>query len=76
MAHEQEDQFAFQPRTLLSCRATAGGPKVKKPTRQGFGTQAVNALVLNQLRGEIRYHWRAEGVACAITIPTGPQNLH
>jgi PAS domain S-box-containing protein len=46
-----------------------GGPRVKSPTRKGFGTQLMEAMVHDQLGGVISCDWRAEGVACEIVIP-------
>ena len=49
--------------------AETGGPAVAPPTRRGFGTNVTNRLVRGQLRGEVRFHWRAEGLVCEIHIP-------
>ena len=48
----------------------AGGPPVKAPTRQGFGTRVMESMVRGQLKGEVRLDWRAEGLACEIALPT------
>jgi PAS domain S-box-containing protein len=47
-----------------------GGPLVKPPTRKGFGTRVMEGMVRNQLKGEMRFDWRAEGLACEIAIQT------
>jgi PAS domain S-box-containing protein len=47
-----------------------GGPLVKPPTRRGFGIDVMEAMIRDQLRGEVRLDWRAEGLACEITMPT------
>jgi PAS domain S-box-containing protein len=47
----------------------AGGPPVKPPTRSGFGTNVMDAMIRDHLRGEVRLDWRAEGLACEIVIP-------
>jgi two-component sensor histidine kinase len=47
-----------------------GGPPVKPPTRQGFGTRVMDSMIRAQLKGEFRLDWRAEGLACEITLPT------
>jgi PAS domain S-box-containing protein len=49
--------------------AETGGPAVAPPTRRGFGTNVTNRLVRGQLRGEVRFHWRVEGLVCEIHIP-------
>jgi PAS domain S-box-containing protein len=45
-----------------------GGPPVKAPTRQGFGTRVVERMVTGQLKGELRLDWRAEGLVCEIAL--------
>jgi PAS domain S-box-containing protein len=46
-----------------------GGPPVKPPTRSGFGTNVMQAMIRDHLKGEVRLDWRAEGLACEVTIP-------
>jgi PAS domain S-box-containing protein len=46
-----------------------GGPLVKPPTRQGFGTRLMESMIRSQLKGEMRFDWRAEGFVCEISIP-------
>jgi PAS domain S-box-containing protein len=46
-----------------------GGPLVEPPTRQGFGSSLMEGMIRSQLKGEIRFDWRAEGFACEISIP-------
>ena len=45
------------------------GPPVKPPTRLGFGTRVMEAMIRGQLRGGMRFDWRAEGLACEIVLP-------
>jgi PAS domain S-box-containing protein len=45
-----------------------GGPKVKKPMRQGFGTRVMERMIRDQ-QGDLCLDWRAEGVACEISLP-------
>jgi PAS domain S-box-containing protein len=47
----------------------AGGPPVKPPTRSGFGTNVMEAVIRDQLKGEVRLDWRAEGLACEMVLP-------
>jgi PAS domain S-box-containing protein len=44
-----------------------GGPPVKPPTRQGFGTRVMRGMI-DQLKGEMRFDWRVEGLACEIVL--------
>ena len=46
-----------------------GGPPVKPPTRRGFGTRVMESMIRDQLKGEMRFDWRAEGLACEIVLP-------
>lgn len=46
----------------------ANGPAVNPPSRQGFGTVLVERMVTTQLRGEIRFEWRRQGLSCEITM--------
>jgi PAS domain S-box-containing protein len=48
-----------------------GGPPVSPPDRKGFGTRVMDAMIRGQLKGEIRFDWRAQGLACEITMPHG-----
>jgi two-component sensor histidine kinase len=45
-----------------------GGPPVKKPARRGFGTSVIERMIQEQLKGETRLDWRAEGLACEIVL--------
>ena len=46
----------------------SGGPAVRKPTRQGFGTSVIERMIRAQSNGEVRLDWRAEGLACEIAL--------
>jgi len=48
----------------------AGGPPVRPPARQGFGTRVMDSIIRGQLKGEMRNDWRTEGLLCEIVIPT------
>jgi PAS domain S-box-containing protein len=43
------------------------GPSVTQPTRRGFGTRVMERMVQSPLKGEIRFEWLPEGLACVIT---------
>jgi two-component sensor histidine kinase len=45
-----------------------GGPKVREPTRHGFGTQLVNRLA-KQLCGDVRLKYEHQGVLCELSMP-------
>jgi len=44
----------------------SGGPAVSGPTHRGFGSVMIQNTVLRDLRGEVRFDWRPEGLVCAI----------
>jgi two-component sensor histidine kinase len=46
----------------------AGGPTVTPPTHRGFGTRIMENII-GQLRGEVRFDWRAKGLTCEIALP-------
>jgi two-component sensor histidine kinase len=54
-------------RVVLTWRET-GGPPVSRPTRQGFGTRVMKRMIEGQLKGEMRFDWRQDGLACQITF--------
>lgn len=41
-----------------------GGKDIAKPTRRGFGTRVLEAIVRRQLLGTIDYQWKKEGLRC------------
>jgi PAS domain S-box-containing protein len=46
-----------------------GGPPVKPPTRKGFGTHVMEAMIRAHVGGDVRLDWHADGLACEITLP-------
>ena len=45
-----------------------GGPPVKPPSRQVFGTRVVGRVV-HDLEGKLQFDWNPAGLACEIIIP-------
>jgi two-component sensor histidine kinase len=45
-----------------------GGPPVAPPMRQGFGTRVMKQMVGGQLKGEMRFDWRLEGLVCELSF--------
>jgi PAS domain S-box-containing protein len=63
-------EWSLGPDGRLVLRWTeTSGPPVKPPTRQGFGMRVMESMIRGQLKGEIRFDWRAEGLACEIVLP-------
>jgi PAS domain S-box-containing protein len=46
----------------------SGGPTVTLPTHRGFGTRIMENMI-GQLRGEVRFDWRDQGLTCEIVLP-------
>ena len=47
----------------------ADGPRVGAPKHRGFGTRVMASMIQDQLKGEARFDWRADGLVCEIAIP-------
>ena len=47
----------------------SGGPVVKPSTHRGFGTRVMEGMIRDQLKGEMRFDWRPEGLVCEIVLP-------
>ncbi|MBR0719031.1 sensor histidine kinase [Bradyrhizobium liaoningense] len=45
----------------------SGGPRIKEPTRKGFGVGAVDG-VIGTLRGRVTRRWRPEGLVCELSF--------
>jgi PAS domain S-box-containing protein len=59
-SHEADSQLTLR-------WSERGGPAVKAPTRMGFGRRIMEQMI-GQLKGKIRFDWRAEGLVCEITL--------
>jgi PAS domain S-box-containing protein len=46
----------------------SGGPTVTPPTHRGFGTRITENMI-GQLKGEVHFDWRDQGLACEIALP-------
>jgi len=49
----------------------SGGPPVRPPERQGFGTKVISSSIEGQLQGRAQFDWAPEGLTCRLTIPGG-----
>jgi PAS domain S-box-containing protein len=47
----------------------SGGPPVTPPTRRGFGTSIMENIIAGQLKGEVHFDWRDQGLNCEIALP-------
>jgi PAS domain S-box-containing protein len=57
-----------QPALLVEW-VESGGPHVKKPERQGFGSKLIQRGLAQQLGGEIKLDFVPTGIRCVITFP-------
>jgi PAS domain S-box-containing protein len=44
----------------------AGGPTVREPTRNGFGTTMLTRILAQEIKGEIAMDYRADGLVCTM----------
>lgn len=62
-----------EPRCLRLTWTERGGPPVTAPSRRGFGSNLIERLAKGDLRGEVEFDYRAEGLKVAMTIcPDSP----
>jgi two-component sensor histidine kinase len=47
----------------------SGGPPVTPPTHRGFGRSIMENIIAGQLRGEVCFDWRDQGLTCEIVLP-------
>ena len=45
------------------------GRKITSPKKSGFGMKVVRATVESQLRGEVKFDWKENGLDCVFTVP-------
>jgi hypothetical protein len=49
----------------------SGGPSVRPPERQGFGTTVIDTMVKRTLGGEVQLDYAPSGLAWRLTCPAG-----
>ena len=54
---------------LKVCWRELGGPPVKPPSHQGFGSRVISRGIAYELNGTGRFDYRPEGLVCEIDIP-------
>lgn len=47
----------------------SGGPKVKQPSRRGFGLELIERIVSHELQSPVELKFEPDGVQCSITVP-------
>lgn len=58
-----------QGQLVIEWRET-GGPPVKPPEREGFGTRLLKQVVAKSLRADVALDYRPEGLIFQLTLPT------
>jgi len=58
------------PQDLLVEWVESGGPPVKVPERQGFGSKLIQRGLAQQLGGEIKLDFAPGGIRCVMTFPS------
>ena len=66
--------WKHEPGLVSLVWSETGGPPVRAPTEQGFGTKIINATVKHQSGGDVRFDWRPEGLVCTLFIPFNASN--
>ncbi|HEY7296580.1 MAG TPA: HWE histidine kinase domain-containing protein [Xanthobacteraceae bacterium] len=56
------------PGVSLRWIESAGG-RIQPPKHEGFGTRMLKALIRGQMKGDVRFDWRTDGLICEITLP-------
>ena len=46
-----------------------GGPSCSPPTTQGFGSKIIASTIQNQMRGELEFDWRTQGLRVQFSFP-------
>jgi two-component sensor histidine kinase/CheY-like chemotaxis protein len=59
----------LRPSSLVIRWSESGGPKVTRPSMQGFGTKLVEASIQGQLYGRVSYGWHPSGMQCELEVP-------
>ena len=62
-SHEQNGQLVLR-------WTEKGGPPIEPPTRRGFGARVMENMVRGQFKGELKFDWHPEGLACEIVLPS------
>jgi PAS domain S-box-containing protein len=51
----------------------SGGPPVRPPFSEGYGTRVISASVERQLDGRAAFDWRPDGLHFSMSMPLGPR---
>lgn len=54
---------------LVLCWNEAEGPPVEPPSRKGFGSHMMEAMIRGHEGGDVRFDWHPDGLLCEIVLP-------
>jgi len=60
-----------EPALLQLTWTEEGGPAVKQPKKQGFGSRLISRSLANELSGAAELEFRPGGIVCSISTPIG-----
>jgi PAS domain S-box-containing protein len=66
--HVDFNWFLAANKRLVLRWCESGGPSVKAPAHQGFGTRMIPRMIRDQLKGEVHLDWRGDGLVCEIAL--------
>jgi two-component sensor histidine kinase/DNA-binding response OmpR family regulator len=66
--------WKLEPGNLALKWSEAGGPPVKTPSSQGFGTKIINGSIKRQIGGKVAFDWRPQGLVCRLSLPYGAKD--
>jgi PAS domain S-box-containing protein len=61
--------WAIHGNNLVIQWVETGGPQVKAPAAQGFGSLIIIAGIEKQLGGRVTFEWQPTGLRCTLSIP-------
>jgi len=65
-----ELSWVVEDRNLIIHWREVGGPAIRTSGCKGFGTKIVVESIEKQLGGKVVYDWAADGLRCAISVPS------
>jgi len=61
--------WAIQQEQLTLTWSEFQGPKVNRPSRDGYGTRVIKGGIEGQLGGSAEFDWQPEGLRCVLSVP-------
>jgi PAS domain S-box-containing protein len=61
--------WAIDQEELTLSWSEFNGPKVKRPSRDGYGTRVIKGGIEGQLGGSAEFEWCPDGLRCKLSVP-------